>query len=129
MKKTLITLSLILAVGLTATIAYAQTSKVVEEQPKVVPEGNAEYDEWKDWHNERISWKKSQLDQAVKNKEITEEQAKTWNSHFDYMEEFHRENGPMPGGGCHGGGYGWNNGNGFRNGYGPGMMRGGRWGR
>ena len=125
MKKTLITLSLILVVGLTATIAYAQTPKIVDEQLKVVSEVNAEYDEWKDWHNERMSWKKAQLNQAVKDKEITEEQAKAWNRHFDDMEEFHRENGPMPGGGCYGGGYRWNN----RNGYGLGMMRGGRWGR
>ncbi|CCQ92723.1 conserved exported hypothetical protein [[Clostridium] ultunense Esp] len=122
MKKKLIILSLVLIVGLTASIAYAQV-------PKILPRTNVDYEQWDDWYKERMEWRKSQLNQAVEDKEITEEDAKTWNDHFDYMEEFHREYGPMPGGGCFRGGYGWNNGNGFRNGYGPGMMRGYRWNR
>ncbi|MCF6463590.1 hypothetical protein [Clostridium sp. Cult1] len=122
MKKILLILSLVLVLGLTASIAYAQV-------PKIIPRTNTDYQQWDDWYKERNEWRKSQLNQAVEDKEITEEDAKTWNDHFDYMEEFHREYGPMPGGGCYGGGNGWNNRSEFRNGYGPGMMRGYRWNR
>lgn len=122
MKKILLILSLVLVLGLTASIAYAQVLKII-------PRTNADYQQWDDWYKERNEWRKSQLNQAVEDKEITEEDAKTWNDHFDYMEEFHREYGPMPGGGCYGGGNGWNNRSEFRNGYGPGMMRGYRWNR
>lgn len=126
MKKTLLILSVVLAMGLTATFAYAQVPKIVNEQSKVAPRTNVNYEQWEDWYKERMEWRKSQLDQAVKNKEITQEQGKVWEEHYDYMDNFHRENGySMPGGGCNGGGYGWNNGNG----YGPGMMRGNGWRR
>lgn len=125
MKKTLLILSLILVVGLTATIAYAQNQTIVKTEPKVAPRTNVNYEEWDNWYQERVEWRKSQIDQAIKNKEITGEQAKAWSDHFDYMEEFHREYGPMPGGGCHGDGYGWNN----RNRFSGRMMRGNRWSR
>ncbi|HHV38606.1 MAG TPA: hypothetical protein GXX70_03810 [Tepidimicrobium sp.] len=119
MKKTLIILLFVLIIGLTATIAYGQTLKLVDEKFEFRPERTAEHDEWKEWHNERLDWKRSQIDQAIEKEEITEEQANTWKEHFDYMEKFHRENGPMPG--CYGAGYRWN-GRGFRHGHGPGRM-------
>ncbi|NLJ79231.1 MAG: hypothetical protein GX329_07705 [Tissierellia bacterium] len=120
MKKTLLIVSLILVIGLTATIAYAQTSKAADEQPEVRAETNMKDDEWRDWHNERMEWKRTEIGRAVEDKEITKEQAKTWNEHFDYMEEFHKENGPMPG--CHGAGHRRNR-RGFGHDYGPGMRR------
>jgi hypothetical protein len=83
------------------------------------------------WFNDMIKWRKAQVDQAVKDKVITEEQAKYWKDRLDYMEKFHNENGFGYGfpGACHGGfgrpGFGRTGyGRGF--GYGSGMM-GGYW--
>ena len=48
---------------------------------------------------------------------ITEEEAKTWEDHFNYMEKFHEENDFMPfgcGGFGRGRGMGMMRGNGFR---------------
>lgn len=123
MKRAILILALILAVGLTATIAYAQTSKVTDAGFQDRSEKTVEYDKWKEWHNERLDWKRSQIDWAVEKKEITEEQAGIWKEHFDYMEKFHRENGPMPG--CYGAGHRWNE-RGFRRGHGSGRMWEGR---
>lgn len=69
------------------------------------------------WFKDMMSWRKAQIDQAVKDKAITEDQAKLYKDHFDQMEKFHTENGFPSGmgyGACHGG----NTGSGF----GPGMM-------
>ncbi|MFZ5968472.1 MAG: hypothetical protein ACOYVK_15065 [Bacillota bacterium] len=71
------------------------------------------------WYNDMLKWKKDQIDQAVKDKVITEEQAKFWNAQLDSMEQFHTQYGFGPGA-CHGG----FNGNGSSIGFGPGMMGG-----
>ncbi|WP_432406507.1 DUF2680 domain-containing protein [Wukongibacter sp. M2B1] len=75
-------------------------------------------DESPDWYEEMIKWKKEQIEKAVEDKQITEEQAKYWNERIDAMEGYHKENGfnfPM---GC--GGYG----RGYGGGFGPGMRGG-----
>lgn len=109
MKKVLFILTLVLMVGFAATFVYAQN-------PATTSDSSAE--QWREWFEEKVNWKKSQVQEAVDNGTITKDEAETWNSHFDYMEEFHSENGFIPGG-CHGDGYG----------RGPGMMRGYRWNR
>ncbi|MDK2919064.1 MAG: hypothetical protein PWQ37_1797 [Candidatus Petromonas sp.] len=82
------------------------------------------------WFNDMIKWRKAQVDQAVKDKVITEEQAKYWKDRLDYMEKFYNENGFGYGfpGACHGGyggfGRGFGYGPGMMSGYGPGMMGG-----
>lgn len=83
------------------------------------------------WFKDMITWKKDQVDQAVKDGKLTEEEANEWKEHFDEMEEWHNENGfgygYGPGfGGCgrgFRGGYapGYNQ-QSYRGGYGPGMM-------
>ncbi|MBF7083945.1 hypothetical protein IT084_13295 [Desulfallas sp. Bu1-1] len=59
---------------------------------------------------------KQWVKQAMENKQITPEQGKAWEQHFDYMRQFHQENGYIcPGPGMMGGGmmgWGWNSGNG-----------------
>lgn len=69
------------------------------------------------WFKDMISWRKAQIDQAVKDNVITEDQAKLYKDHFDQMEKFHAENGFPSGmgyGACHSSSAG--------SGFGPGMM-------
>ncbi|MEG6521799.1 hypothetical protein [Desulfotomaculum sp. 1211_IL3151] len=76
--------------------------------------------------NQMYEQQKNWLDNAVKNNQLTEEQAKAWSQHFDQMKEFHSQNGMGPGmmgrmmGNDQGRCPGFNNANG--NGFGPGMM-------
>lgn len=80
------------------------------------------------FYNQMFDWHKSWVDQAVKNGQVTEEQAKNLDQQFEQMKEFHIQNGMGPGmmggmmgnfnGNCFGSGTGNFNGNGF----GPGMM-------
>lgn len=46
-----------------------------------------------EWYNGMIEWKRAQINEAVENEEITEEQAKYWNERIDAMQEYHKENG------------------------------------
>ncbi|MFZ5648941.1 MAG: hypothetical protein ACOY30_15125 [Bacillota bacterium] len=76
--------------------------------------------------DQMIGWHQQWLDQAQKDGQITPEQAQSWQDHFNYMRDFHSQNGfgpmgQMMGGGMMGGGM---MGGGFNGGYG-GMMGGG----
>ncbi|WP_432662334.1 DUF2680 domain-containing protein [Wukongibacter baidiensis] len=75
-----------------------------------------------DWYKEMIKWKKDQIEKAVEDKQITEEQAKYWNERIDAMEKYHNENGFNFPGGC--GGPGRGQGRGFGGGFGQGMRGG-----
>jgi uncharacterized membrane protein YgcG len=86
--------------------------------------------------NQMFEWKKSRVEQAVKDGQLTPEQGRTWQEHFNYMQKFHQENGYFcPGGGMMGGpgqrgmmgGWGSGGGKGNGNGFGPGGMM-GNWG-
>ncbi|WZL72275.1 DUF2680 domain-containing protein [Clostridiaceae bacterium 35-E11] len=85
----------------------------------------ADTEEAPQWFKDMISWKKGQINEAVKDGQITDEQAKVWNDHFDYMEKWHNENGFYNGGSgfgaCHGS---FGSGRGFRGGFGPGRTTG-----
>lgn len=74
------------------------------------------------WFKDMITWKKQQVQQAVQDGNLTDDQAKAWNERFDDMEKWHAENGfNMNGirpGGCHGG---FGKGTGFKGGLGRGM--------
>lgn len=117
MKKSLIFLTLVLVLGLSATFAYAQT-----------PTSNINIEEWQEWFKERMDSKREQIKDAVDDGIITEEEANTWEEHFNYMEEFHKENGFMPGG-CNGGRFSRNIENRQKMGFGVGIMRGNGWNR
>lgn len=104
MKKTIIlTLAAVLVLSL-GVMAFAENTN---EAP--------------DWYKDMIKWKKDQIQQAVTNEQITEEQAKYWNERIDTMEKYHEENGFNFPGGC--GGSGRGRGRGF-GGFGPGMQGG-----
>ncbi|MDO7787375.1 hypothetical protein [Desulforamulus aquiferis] len=46
--------------------------------------------------NQMFDQHKAWLDQAVKGGKVTEDQATTWNEHFEQMKEFHSKNGISP---------------------------------
>ncbi len=46
--------------------------------------------------NQMFDQHKTWLDKAVKDGQITEDQAKTWNQHFEQMKDFHSKNGMGP---------------------------------
>ena len=85
MKKIIILAVAALLVLSLGVIAFAETAN---ETPS--------------WFTEMIKWKKDQVQQAVQNEQITEEQAKYWNERIDSMEKFHSENGFNFTGGCGG---------------------------
>ena len=108
MKK-LIVISLILVFVLSMGIlSFAETT--VTEAPE--------------WFQGMLKWKKEQIQEAVKDEVITEEQAKLWNERLDSMEKYHEENGFNFPGGCGGGGFapGSGRGPGAGRGFGTGMM-------
>ncbi|MGF7058260.1 DUF2680 domain-containing protein [Brassicibacter mesophilus] len=80
-----------------------------------------------DWFKDMIKWRKDQVQQAVKDGEMTEKQAEYWSEHFDDMQKYHEENGIGYPGSCHDSGFGRGYGNENNSGFGPGMMNGGYW--
>lgn len=74
--------------------------------------------EREEFRKENMEYRKEDLKKALDNGEITQEEYNNWVEHFDYMEEFHNENGFFFGGGrgCHGAGMmrGFGRGNGMR---------------
>lgn len=83
---------------------------------------NQFFDQMFDWHDQ---W----LDNAVKNGQITEDQAKAWEDHFNYMRDFHNQYGfgmmgGMMGGFGGNGNYGYGMMGGYNGDYGSNMMGG-----
>lgn len=69
------------------------------------------------WFKDMISWRNAQVDQAVQDNTITQDQAQLYKEHIDQMEKYHTQNGFPSGmgfGGCNGGNAGY--------GFGRGMM-------
>lgn len=124
MKKLLLVAALILTVGVGSLVVNADSPNT----PNIVPgrgNSNVTIEERDTWHNEMHEYRKDELKRAVENKEITEAEAKEWEEHFDYMEEFHnkqRENNYSFMGRGHGGCGGY--GHGMGRGMGRGMMGG-----
>lgn len=95
MKKILAIGGLIAAIGAGSAFVYADSPIGTDFRNKDVY--NKERSTiMKEHHN----YRKESLKEDLKNGYITEEEAKKWEEHYDYMEEFHNENGY---GGCHGG--------------------------
>lgn len=97
MKRLLVLGALILTVGVGSLAVYADTPIA----PSVNPRNrsvNVSIEDREAWFKERTALKKEQIKKAVEEKLITEEEAKQWEEHFTYMEEFHNKNGFMPGG-------------------------------
>ncbi|WFA09928.1 hypothetical protein [Tissierella sp. Yu-01] len=91
MKKLITVLSFILVLSMGTMFVFAETT--VDEDAL-------------SWFRGRMGYRKEALKDALNDGDITQEQYNTWDEHFNYMEEFHKENG-FPGGrgfgGCHGG--------------------------
>lgn len=119
MKRTLIILTLVLALGIGTMVAFADSGKNKVGFPGWHDENMTEQ-EREEWFNERNEYRneyrKESLNKALVDGTITEAEAKEWEEHFKYEDDFHDKNGYI-GGGC-------GRGNGMMNG--NGMMRGNR---
>ncbi|SFG76999.1 hypothetical protein SAMN05660649_02645 [Desulfotomaculum arcticum] len=67
------------------------------------------------WFNQMFDWHLKWLDDAQKNGQITPDQAKAWQEHFNYMRDFHNQYGMGMMGGYNGG-YGGMMGSGYDDG-------------
>lgn len=118
MKKKVLIGALVLVLGIGSLVAYADTGRT----PNIIP-GQGNYNsslkDSETWFKERAQLRSERVKEALEKGLITEEEAKAWEDHFSYMDEFHNSNGIAPGG-CGGFGMG-------RMGRGMGMMRGHRW--
>lgn len=124
MKKLLGVAALVLTVGIGSLVVNADSPLA----PNIIPgerSPNITTEDRDDWHNERHSSRKDELKNALENGEITETEAKEWEEHFDYMEEFHNKN-KDNNYSFMGGGHGGCGGNSNKGGHGMGMMRGNR---
>lgn len=113
MKKKVFVGVLILAIGIGSLISYGESYKT----PNIIPvKGITRFttEDRETWFKERFQFRREELKDALEKGFITEEEAKLWEDHFNYMEKFHEENNFMPFG-C----------GGFGRGRGMGMMRGG----
>lgn len=103
MKKLMLVTLVIVFVLSMGVLSFAETN--ITETP--------------DWYEDMLKWRKDQVEGALDQGLITEEQARLWNERMEYMEEYHLENGYGYGGcGGFGMGYGQRGGRGF----GHGMM-------
>ncbi len=73
------------------------------------------------WFKEMITWKKEQINEAVKEGNITKEEAQVYTQRIENMEKYHEENGFDFPNGCR---MGQNNGNGLGRGAGSGCGNG-----
>lgn len=121
MKRLLGVAALALTIGVGSLVVNADSPI----RPNIMPgqrNSNFTIEERDAWREERHSYRRDELKKALENGEITEAEAKEWEDHFDYMEEFHNKNIDKNYsfmGGRHGG----CGGNGHRGGRGMGMMR------
>lgn len=82
---------LILALG--ALLVPAAFAAVDNNQNQANNAANTNTTVNQQFFNQMFDQQKAWLDQAVKDGSITEDQAKTWNQHFEQMQDFHSKNG------------------------------------
>lgn len=129
MKKLLSILGLVTVIGI-GSFAYASASDGVAENSKSTDyqtrpnyedriETRSDYDgRIENRHEHMREYRREDLDRSLRDGEISQEEAKKWEEHYNYMDEFHNENGYR---GCHG------EGNTRRHGGRRGMGRGSRY--
>lgn len=126
MKKKLVVLGLVMMTMMAMLVPGAFAAGTNNDQTQVQ---DSYTQQAQDYYNQMFEWRKAQIDQALSNGYITEEQAKAWNQQLDSMKDYMQQNGygPMMGNGYYGMGRGMmGNGNGYYGG--PGMMGGGYYG-
>ncbi|OLS03656.1 hypothetical protein [Tissierella creatinophila] len=102
MKKMLSILSLVGVIGI-GSFAFASDGEI-ENRFDGKFTNNPNYEETMQKRREyMMESKREDLKEALKNGEISQEEAKKWEDHYNYMDKFHSENGF---GGCHGRGRG-----------------------
>ena len=106
MKKILIVLSMVLTLAIGTAAAYADNN-FPQMNFQWRNRGNLSFESREDFLQERANFRKDEIDRALEDGRITESQAKEWEDHFKYMDEFHNENGYLNGDrpygrGCHG---------------------------
>lgn len=92
MKRTLLVLTLILALGIGSIAVFAE-SNATEKCIPIRQSENMTEEAREEWFKEKTEFKKQELKKALENGSITKEEAKEWEEHIKYMEEFHKKNG------------------------------------
>lgn len=64
---------------------------------------NGQNPQYQQFFNQMFDWHQQWLDQAQRNGQISTDQAKAWQDHFNYMRDFHNQNGFGPMGSMMGG--------------------------
>ena len=77
MKKYMMMVVVIVGLMITGIVVYADTEDV--EVP--------------DWFTDMIEWRRGEIDRALEDGELTQEEAAAWLSRVDAMEDFHLEEG------------------------------------
>ena len=104
MKKTLLALTLVLALGIGSMVVFAETTRPETSLRGLqgFPCENFTEEERLEFFNERkedrSQYRQEALKNALKDGTITDAQAKEWEEHFKYMDEFHEKNGSLGGG-------------------------------
>ena len=91
MKKKLAIAALVLTIGVGSLVVNADSPL----KPNINPgERNPNFtiEERNVWRKERHSYRKDELEKALKDGEITQAEFQEWEEHFKYMEEFHKKN-------------------------------------
>ena len=100
MKKASIILGLILTLTMGTIVAYADNGI---SGMRFLGKYNADskIESMEELLEERTELRKERINRALEDGTITESQAKEWEEHFKFMDEFHEENGYYHGGrGC-----------------------------
>lgn len=99
MKKILSILGLVGVLGI-GSFAFASDGIVENREARDYPNNSIYEERMENRHKNMMDYHREDLDKALENGEISEEEAKKWDEHYKYMEDFHNENGFR---GCHGG--------------------------
>ena len=100
MKKILSILGLVGVLGI-GSFAYASASDgIVENRGSRDYQNNSKYEQrMENGHHNMMDYHREDVDKALEDGDISEEEAKKWDDHYEYMDEFHNENGFRA---CHG---------------------------
>lgn len=85
-KYTIVAVITLIAISMLATVAFAANTSDTQN----------DNNNYQNFFSKMFDWHKSWVDKSLKDGKLTQEQADTWNEHFNYMQEFHSENGFGP---------------------------------
>lgn len=91
MKKRTIILGLILTLTMGTIVAYADNG--ISGMKFLGKYNDSKIESMEERLEERTELRKERINRALEDGTITESQAKEWEEHFKYMDEFHEKNG------------------------------------